>query len=95
MPIIAIYGGYVWIEQETFSGIPTLLYWGAHRRFSELPADVANAYESGVPHWRYFAAPAGHVAGMGYIKAIQIMQDGFGSYEFVGVGKPEIKRMLA
>ena len=86
--IIPIFGGHVRTRQRSPFGIPTMFEWGAVRGFRVLPDDVGRAYDDGLPHWRAFAGESGFVLGEGYISAVHLNEDGSGSYEFAGIGKP-------
>lgn len=80
---IPILGGYVWIEQEYYHNIPTLLRWGATRKLS----CCTNAQDimSEEKQYKIFVTETGYIGGYGYFVSLK---DGI--YEFQGVGRPEI-----
>jgi len=84
MQIIPILGGHVWIHQEYYCGLPSLFRWGAKRRCEDIPDEAVSEEK----HYRIFATEKGYIGGYGYIQRCTI---GHGTYEFIGMGRPEIR----
>ena len=87
MQIIPILGGHVWIHQEYYCGLPSLFRWGAKQQRGDIPEEAV----TGEKHYRIFATENGYIGGYGYI---QRDTTGHGTYEFTGMGRPEMHETL-